>query len=271
MEKQAFNLWENTPGNHEQAPQIHYYKPDNKALDCAVVIFPGGGYGWRAPHEGDGYATFLANNGIPAFVVDYRVYPNTFPLPLLDARRAVRYLRYNAQKFGIDKNKVYVMGSSAGGHLASFVSTYFEPIEFEGADEIDNEDFIPSGQILCYPVINLCDYNIAHIGSGDNLIGDKYLPYNPEMYLSRKKFSSDCNVSSKTPKAFIWHTFADEGVDVRNSLSYAKSLREYGVPVEMHLFPDGRHGLGLTNKADKIELHISQWGELLIKWLKYVD
>lgn len=271
MEKQAFNLWENTPGNHEQAPQIHYYKPDNKALDCAVVIFSGGGYGWRAPHEGEGYATFLANNGISAFVVDYRVYPNTFPLPLLDARRGVRYVRHNAQKFGIDKNKVYVMGSSAGGHLASFVSTYFEPIEFEGADEIDNEDFIPSGQILCYPVINLCDYNIAHIGSGDNLIGDKYLPYNPEMYLSRKKFSSDCNVSSKTPKAFIWHTFADEGVDVRNSLSYAKSLREYGVPVEMHLFPDGRHGLGLTNKADKIELHISQWGELLIKWLKYVD
>ena len=67
MEKQAFNLWENTPGNHEQAPQIHYYKPDNKALDCAVVIFSGGGYGWRAPHEGEGYATFLANNGISAF------------------------------------------------------------------------------------------------------------------------------------------------------------------------------------------------------------
>ena len=163
------------------------------------------------------------------------------------------------------------MGSSAGGHLASFVSTYFEPIEFEGVDEIDNEDFIPNGQILCYPVINLCDYNIAHIGSGDNLIGDKYLPYNPDQYLSRKKFSSDYNVSKKTPKAFIWHTFSDEGVDVRNSLCYAKALREYGVPVEMHLYPDGRHGLGLTGKSDKIEVHIAQWAESLIKWLYYND
>ena len=271
METQVFDLWENTPGKCEETPKITYYRPENKVLDCAVVIFPGGGYGWRAPHEGKGYATFLAENGISAFVVDYRVYPHTFPLPLLDARRSVRYVRHFAGKFGIDKNKVYVMGSSAGGHLATFVSTYYEPIEFEGADEIDSEDFIPNGQILCYPVVTLWDYNIAHIGSGDNLIGNKYVPYNSELYHQRRKFSSELNVSENTPKAFIWHTFADDGVDVRNSLVYAQKLREFGIPTEMHIYPDGRHGLGLTEKSDKVENHVSQWADSLIKWLHYVE
>ncbi len=271
METQIFNLWQNTPGKCEEVPTITYYKPDNKTYSGAVVIFPGGGYGHRAPHEGEGYAEFLAHNGISAFVVDYRVYPHTFPLPLVDARRAVRFVRYNAAKFGVDKNKVLVMGSSAGGHLASFVSTYFEPIDFEGMDEIDNEDFIPNAQILCYPVINLWDYNIAHIGSGDNLIGNQYVPYNDELYLQRRRFSSELNISEKTPPAFIWHTFADEVVDVRNSLRYADKLRELGISVEMHIFPHGRHGLGLTNKSDKLENHVAQWGELLLNWIKYIE
>ena len=271
MEKQSFKLWENTPGKCEEIPQITWYQPQNKILDCAVVIFAGGAYGSRAEYEGKDYGEFLAQTGITAFVVDYRVSPHRFPLPLLDARRAVRYIRHNAEKFAIDKNKVYVMGSSAGGHLASLISTYFEPIDFEGIDEIDNEDFIPNGQILCYPVTTLCDYNIASIGTGNNLIGDKYQSYNPEQYLSRKKLSVEYNVSEKTPKAFIWHTFADGGVDVRNSLLYATALREYGVPVEMHLYPDGEHGIGLATKPTKEQMHAHQWTDALITWLKYIN
>ena len=270
MEKQVFNLWENTPGKCEEVPTITYYKPQNKCLDTAVVIFPGGGYSGRAPHEGEGYALFLAQNGISAFVVDYRVKPHTFPLPLLDARRGVRYVRYYADKFGIDKNKVYVMGSSAGGHLASFTSTYFEPIDFEGADDIDNEDFIPNGQILCYPVISLYDWQISNIGSGDNLLGESYELKNDRQRLVRKQFSPNLLVSEKTPPAFIWHTFEDRGVDVRNSLEYASQLREHSIPTEIHIFPHGPHGLGLTNKSDKLDNHVAQWGELLINWLKYM-
>ena len=130
------DLWTKTPGMCEETPTITAYMPDEKKSELAVVIFPGGGYGMRASHEGEGYAKFLAENGYTSFVIDYRVSPHEFPLPLLDARRAVRTVRHYAGKYGIDKNKIAVMGSSAGGHLAALCSTYFEPIDFEKLDEI---------------------------------------------------------------------------------------------------------------------------------------
>ena len=102
---EQFNLWENTPGLCEETPVVKVFVPENKKSDAAVVIFPGGGYYKRALHEGNGYAEFLNSHGITAFVVEYRVYPHKFPLPLLDARRGVRFARANAEKYGIDKNK----------------------------------------------------------------------------------------------------------------------------------------------------------------------
>ena len=268
MNIQKYNLWENTPGLCNETPAITYYEPDSRTTDAAVVIFPGGGYCNRAPHEGKGYAEFLAGNGIAAFVVDYRVSPHYFPLPLLDARRAVRYVRYNAEKFGINKDKIAVMGSSAGGHLAAFVSTYTQPIDFEGADDIDKEKFLPDAQILCYPVINLYNLNTTHIGSGDNLIGNKRAESND--VISRRKYSPNLLVGENTPKAFIWHTFEDWAVDVRNSLEYASALREYGIDTELHIFPHGVHGLGLTNHSNDLENHVAQWSGLLLNWLKYI-
>lgn len=270
MYTETINLWENTPGMCEEVPTITYYKPENKKSDAAIVIFPGGGYARRAVHEGAGYAEYLAENGISAFVVDYRTAPHHFPLELLDARRGVRFVRYYAEKYGIDKNKISVMGSSAGGHLAAFVSTYTDPIDFEGIDAIDKEDFLPNAQILCYPVINLYNRDIAHIGSGNNLIGDIYDETNDEE--TRKKFSPNLLIKETTPPAFIWHTFADGVVDIENSLEYATALRRAKVnKTEVHLFPDGRHGYGLTAKTEKIEIHVAQWADLLLKWLGYID
>lgn len=267
---QAIKLWENTPGICEEIPIIEYYKPENKKSDAAVIIFPGGGYSHRAKHEGEGYAQFLSDNGINAFVVQYRVSPHRFPLELLDARRSVRYVRFFADKFGIDKNKICVMGSSAGGHLSALVSTYMEPIEFENLDEIDKEDFLPNKQILCYPVIKL-GYKFAHVASGVNLLGEKY-PYEWE------NCSPNLIAGEKTPDAFIWHTFEDNCVNVINSLEYAKKLRKLNKRVEMHIFPDGAHGLGLApqnpeldDDANYMRKHISQWGDLLINWLKYIN
>ena len=144
MYTEQLNLWDNTPGLCEEVPVIEYYKPANKTSDAAVVILPGGGYEIRADYEGEGYAQFLADHGISAFVVQYRVKPHTFPLPLLDARRGIRFIRHNAEKYGIDKNKIAIMGSSAGGHLAALTSTYTKPIDFEGIDDIDKEDFLPN-------------------------------------------------------------------------------------------------------------------------------
>ena len=156
------------------------------------------------------------------------------------------------------------MGSSAGGHLAALTSTYYEKIDFEGIDEIDSEDFIPNYQILCYPVITLFGKGVTHLWTGKNLLGEKL----PEI---GEDLSPQLIVSSKTPPAFIWHTFADEAVNVKNSLFYAESLKDHGISTEIHIFPDGRHGLGLSKGDDRIERHVSRWAQLLLDWLGYIS
>ena len=253
-------LWKQTPGMCEEIPVLDIYIPENKTTDIAVVIMPGGGYRGRAPHEGRGYAEFLNEHGIAAFVCQYRVAPHRFPLPLLDARRAIRYVRYFSEKFGISKEKVYIMGSSAGGHLSALTSTYREPIEFEGMDDIDRENPNPNGQILCYPVIKLLGKGIAHLGSGKNLLDDLQAEMGEEL-------SPDLIADENTPKAFIWHTFNDGAVNVINSLDYAKRLRQMNVPVEMHIYPEGPHGLGLAPAYP----HVADWAQRLIAWLKFYE
>ncbi len=256
-------LWDNTPGLCEEVPQLTAYIPDSKKSDAAIVIFPGGGYTHRAPHEGGNYAKFLAENGYTAFVCDYRVSPHHFPLPLLDARRAVRTVRSRSAEYGIDKNKIAVMGSSAGGHLAALLSTYYQPTEFEGADEIDNEDFIPNAQILCYPVIKLYPDDDTHKGSGRNLLGDRY----DELC---KNCSPNLIAGESTPPAFIWHTVEDKVVSFGNSLDYARVLKGLNIPVEMHIYPHGSHGMGLATGDDKAAKHNSAWTDALLKWLTYM-
>ena len=253
-------LWKQTPGMCEEIPVLDIYIPENKTTDIAVVIMPGGGYRGRAPHEGRGYAEFLNEHGIAAFVCQYRVAPHRFPLPLLDARRAIRYVRYYSEKFGINKEKVYIMGSSAGGHLSALTSTYREPIEFEGMDDIDRENPNPNGQILCYPVIKLLGKGIAHLRSGKNLLDDLQAEMGEEL-------SPDLIADENTPKAFIWHTFNDGAVNVINSLDYAKRLRQMNVPVEMHIYPEGPHGLGLAPAYP----HVADWAQRLIAWLKFYE
>ena len=266
---ETFDLWNNVPGMCEEVPKITAYIPEVKDSEGAVVIFPGGGYGARAKHEGDGYGRFLAEKGITAFVVDYRVSPHRFPCQLLDARRGVKFARFYAAKYGIDKNKIAVMGSSAGGHLAALASTYFDEIECEVMqDEIEKEDFIPDAQILCYPVIRILGKGIAHFGTGQKLLG-------AEKHAScGEDFQPDMIVSERTPKAFIWHTAADGVVPVLNSYKYAASLKKHNIDTEMHIFPHGVHGLGVCKgdiaDDEKVLEHNAQWTNLLLNWLRYI-
>ena len=255
---ETVTLWKNTPGLCLETPTLDIYLPENRLSDTAVVILPGGGYGCRAPHEGEGYARFLNSHGIAAFVCQYRVYPHRFPLPLLDARRAIRYVRHHSREYGIDPQKVYLMGSSAGGHLTALASTYRGPLEFEGVDKIDKENYLPDGQILCYPVISFHDLDVTHVGSVQNLLE------NTDSAI-RNILSPDLMADRHTPKAFIWHTFDDAGVDVRNALNYAARLRQVNVPVEMHLYPHGPHGMGLAEQ----DPHVKDWSARLLAWLKY--
>lgn len=250
------DLWQ----NGEHPTQIHFYEAENRKTDAAVVIFPGGGYHHRAEHEGRGYAEFLQTIGMCSFVVDYRINPDLFPLPLLDARRAVRFVRANAEKFGIDPHKIAVMGSSAGGHLAAMEATYKEKIDGEDVDEIDNADFIPDAQILCYPVILAYDNEFAHKGSYTKLLGEENLSF-------AEKIDPTVNVCETTPQTFIWHTAEDSNVNVINSYEYAKALRLNNVPVEMHIFPYGKHGLGIIRAPE----HVRQWTVLLENWFKEIE
>lgn len=248
--QQNFKLWESCDVD------ITFYPSLVKFTDAAMVIFPGGGYVGRAAHEGEGYAQLINTFGMNAFVVNYRVYPNMFPLPLLDARRAIRFIRHNAESFEISKDKILVMGSSAGGHLAALVSTFSESIDGEGIDTTDSENYVPNGQVLCYPVITENE-SLAHIGSYKNLLGDLY----PE----RDRFSPELLVSDTTPKAFIWHTADDSVVNVINSYKYAEALSKHGIPHELHVFPYGPHGLGVSASLP----HVAQWTQLLRNWLTY--
>lgn len=256
----VYRLWDFTcePEN----PVITHYKPETQTSEWTVVIFPGGGYSHRAPHEGKGYAEFLNSHGINAFVVDYRVAPAQFPAPLADARRALRFVRHNAETLGVKKDKVAVMGSSAGGHLAALLSNYREPLAGEPCDELDREDYLPNAQILCYPVIRLAG-DFAHVGSGQNLLGDQYDRL-------AEKLCVDSLVTEQTPPAFVWHTFADDGVPVLNSLAYVGALKAKNVAAELHVFPEGRHGLGLADgdENDPVLRHVAQWSGLLINWIQ---
>ena len=249
----VLNLWENAPAVNGETPVLEYYPAKNKTTDATVVIFPGGGYGGRAPKEGDGYAVFLNSIGMDAFVCEYRVAPYRFPIPLLDARRAVRYVRYHAKEFGVDPDRIAVMGSSAGGHLAALVSTYKDSIEFEDTDEIDRVSPIPDATILCYPVIHHPDDECCHKGSYYNLTGDEN---------EHSELSPDLLVDDSTPRAFIWHTSNDGAVSVINSYLYATALRNHNIQHEVHIFPDGPHGLDIAAGMP----HVAQWTGLLKNW-----
>lgn len=253
---ETIKLWGNTPGMCEETPVLEYYKAEEKKSKGTVIICPGGAYVGRAPHEGKGYAEFFNSIGIDAFVLEYRVSPHRFPLELLDARRAIRWVRFHAKEYGIDPNKIAIMGSSAGGHLAALVSTYRQEIEFEGIDEIDKTDYIPNFQILAYPVIAISNFKVGHIDSALNLSGRENAKMIPEL-------DPVLIADKSTPEAFIWHTSNDSGVNVCNSLKYAEKLRALNKQFEMHIFPDGPHGIGLAPDYP----HVSQWVELLKNWL----
>lgn len=247
-----YTLWEK-----EGTTKIVWHEPEEKRTDAAVIIFPGGGYGMLCDYEGKDYAEYLNTLGITAFVVYYSIAPKKFPLPLLDARRAVRFVRANAEKFGVAADKIAVMGSSAGGHLSALVSTYTAPIEGEGVDEIDNYDFLPNAQILCYPVISSND-KVYHQGSYMNLLGE-------ELFEKREQFDPELLVTEKTPPAFIWHTAEDGLVPVENSCRYVSALARKGVFSELHVFPYGAHGRALALLQE--EKHTAQWKGLLLRWL----
>lgn len=261
MEAFKKRLWEgDAPGHQEgfEVPYINYYPAPERKTRACVITFAGGGYRTRAAYECIGYRELLNAQGMDVFDVDYRVKPTYFPYPLLDARRAVRYVRAHAEELGLDPNRIAVMGSSAGGHLAALVSAYRGEIGGEGVDELDKVDYIPNAQILCYPVLDVD----GHPGSFLNLIGSA----SP----AHRNVTPNYIADKTTPPAFIWHTETDPCVDVTNTLRYGITLHQLGVSYEMHIYPVGGHGLGVGYHPDKNinEPYVQSWTSNLLAWLK---
>ena len=175
-----------------------------------------------------------------------------------DAARALRTVRANAKQWKIDPDKIGIMGSSAGGHLASTLLTHFDAGNPQASDPIDRISSRPSLGVLCYPVITLGEF--THHGSKRNLLGDKPTAELVE-FLSNEK-----QVTGNTPPTFLWHTVQDKAVPVENSLQFATALRKAGVPFALHVYQKGRHGIGLADKPPFKNIH--PWAKDLVFWLK---
>jgi acetyl esterase/lipase len=226
----------------------------------AVVVCPGGGYAGLAPHEGEGYALWLNQHGIDAFVLNYRLGSNGYrhPAMLQDAARAVRTVRAHAGEWQIDPRRVGIMGSSAGGHLASTLLTHSDPGIPSSSDPIERQSSRPDFGILCYAVITMGRF--THQGSKDNLLGR-----NPSPELVNL-LSNEKQVTEGTPPCFIWHTGEDRTVPVENSLAFAAALRACHVPFDLHIYEKGGHGMGLgKSTTDPARLH--PWTDDLLYWL----
>lgn len=231
-----------------------YLVPESQG---AVIVCPGGGYGMRADHEGHPISRWLNSIGISAFVLRYRVAPYAHPSPLLDAQRAIRYVRLHARNWGIDANKIGILGFSAGGHLASTAATQFDAGNPGADDPIERMSSRPDLAMLCYAVITM-QSPYTHEGSRENLLGR-----HPDAAII-EQMSSELRVTSDTPPTFLWHTSDDEAVPVENCLLYTAALRSAGVPFDLHVYEKGRHGLGLAEEA----AHVATWTTVCGLWLK---
>jgi acetyl esterase/lipase len=268
LERGPVRLWEGeAPGALGSAPAdvpvLTPYLPGGKRESAAMVIFPGGGYEGLSPHEGRDYALYLAAHGIAGFVVQYRLGCDGYRHPRMweDAARSIRLVRARAREWNINPARVGVMGSSAGGHLASAIMTRNDRGVAGAADPVERQSSRPDLGVLCYPVISMGKF--AHEGSKRNLLGSAPAPERVG------ETSSETQVTPGTPPAFIWHTWDDEVVPVENALMFASSLREKGVPFDMHIYRSGPHGLGLGDAPPFARVH--PWAGEMLYWLSGME
>jgi acetyl esterase/lipase len=244
----------------DDIPTLTLYLPQpDKATGVAIIICPGGGYLTLAEHEGRPVAEWLNSIGIAAFVLKYRHAPRyRYPAPIEDAARAIRTVRARAAEWGVSKDRIGILGFSAGGHLASTIATHFDYGRAGASDPIERTSSRPDLLILIYPVITMRSQAYTHQGSKRNLLGE-----NPSPELVQL-LSNEEHVSKQTPPTFLIHTVEDAAVPYENSLLFAAALRKAGVPHELHIYERGRHGFGLA-VSDPI---LSSWTKRCADWLR---
>lgn len=264
-QQQLIPLWDGpAPGavgeDPKDVPLMTMWQVEAATPRASVLICPGGGYGGLAMgHEGDEIARWFNSLGMTAFVLDYRHAGKGygFPAPMLDARRAMRKIRANADKWNLIPDRIGAIGFSAGGHLASTLGTHFNSGKADAEDEVERVSCRPDFLVLCYPVIAMGEAH-THKGSQKNLLGET-----PDPDLMGK-MSTYKHVSKNSPPTFLFHTTADKAVPPTNSVQFYLGLVNAGVPAELHIYEKGRHGLGLAQGT----LSAHSWPARLSSWLR---
>ncbi len=240
-------------------PTIAVYLPAKPNKGAAIIICPGGGYERLAyDHEGIEFAKKLNEYGIAGIVLKYRL-PNDSIMqkkedgPLADAQEAIRLVRKHASEWNLDTGKIGISGFSAGGHLASTLSTQFNKVVYR-TESISAK---PNFAILVYPVVTM-KTPLTHAGSRKRLLGA-----NPSDALIQS-FSNEMQVSADTPPTFIVHAADDQSVPVQNSIQYFESLNKFKVPAELHIYQKGGHGFGLGKDKGTT----AQWFDSCIRWMQ---
>lgn len=265
-------LYDQTPGVVEGAeteldptePTLDIYLPDaDKATGAGVLVLPGGGYQiLTVPGEGPAPARFFRSRNVAAFVLRYRHGPRYhYPTTLLDAQRALRLIKARARDFGVDPDRIGVLGGSAGGHLAAMLATLHDNKLLPAApyvpDSIDALSARPAFTLLLYPVIDLIDDVVTHRGSRTHLTQDDaslYAALSPQKHVQRD-----------TPPTFLVHGTNDGLVPVRNSLLFYEACLKAGVPAEMHLLDNGPHGFGMASGID--DETVKEWPTQALRFM----
>lgn len=241
----------------------------------AVIVFPGGGYSALSDREAEPIAMQYLAAGFATFILRYSIKENASDFrPLKEAALAVKYVRENAERYNVDPRYVFTCGFSAGGHCAASIGVLWDhPAVREALGCADTSIARPTGMILSYPVITTG--KLTHLHTSQRLCGKPVCEERNYTDEEGAPFSLELHVNGTTPPAFIWHTFADQAVPVQNSLLLANAYVAAGVPCELHIFPEGRHGLSLCNEqtmsghGEKFVIpHNQCWMPLSIQWVR---
>jgi acetyl esterase/lipase len=240
-------------------PSLDIFLPEKAGSGAAVIIMPGGGYQFlELDYEGTDEAQWLNARGVAAFVLHYRLAPRYhYPAPIQDGERAMSYVRAHAKEYGIKPDHIGIWGFSAGGHLASAVATHFDAGQPDAVDPVERVSDRPDFAILAYGVLSM-ESEITNPGSRLNLLGP-----NPDPALV-EQFTNARQVTRDTPPCFLFHTGADTVVPVQNSVNFYIALLHAGVPAELHVFEQGKHGAGMGVGNPQL----SKWPELLEGWMR---
>ena len=237
----------------------------------AILIIPGGGYLMVSWREGVYTALDFLGKGVNTFILRYSTGEHAvYPRQLLDAGRALAYIKENASRYNINPERIFALGYSAGGHLLGTLTTLHSVAERELGYP---EDYLKiRGAIFCYPVVTA--YGKTHKGSFINLLKKPFEEYTDE---ERELLSIERNITPDTPPAFIWHTSQDQGVPIHGSLKLAEAYYDAGQPVELHVYPYGPHGICLANEVSSsgnpalVQPRATAWVGEAFKWMKDLD